>query len=125
MPAMTPEEFAEAANVSRETMARLEAMDRVFLDWSSRHNLVAKSTIEDRWERHYLDSAQLVPLLPEPPAYKPSAITMAAGLATLREISRPGFYEAVTRNTTRLLEGLCSEAREAGIPEAWLEAARS
>jgi 16S rRNA (guanine527-N7)-methyltransferase len=46
-------------------MDRLEAMDRVLIDWSQRHNLIARSTIEDRWERHFLDSAQLVPLLPE------------------------------------------------------------
>ncbi|MEO1241483.1 MAG: 16S rRNA (guanine(527)-N(7))-methyltransferase RsmG [Pseudomonadota bacterium] len=62
---MTPEEFAAAANVSRETMERINAMDRVLMDWSTRHNLIARSTIEDRWRRHYLDSAQLVPLLPE------------------------------------------------------------
>ncbi len=62
---MTPEEFAAAADVSRETLDRLKAMDAVLLDWSSRHNLVARSTIETRWARHYLDSAQLVPLLPE------------------------------------------------------------
>ncbi len=61
----TPEQFATAANVSRETMERIHAMDRVLMDWSSRHNLIARSTIEDRWRRHYLDSAQLVPLLPE------------------------------------------------------------
>ncbi len=61
---MTPEEFAAAANVSRETFQRLKAMDSVLLDWCSRHNLIARSTIEERWRRHYLDSAQLVPLLP-------------------------------------------------------------
>ena len=62
---MTPEEFANAANVSRETMARLDAMDRVLIDWSERHNLIARSTIKDRWERHFLYSAQLEPLLPK------------------------------------------------------------
>ena len=45
-------------------MDRLEAMDRVLIDWSQRHNLVARSTIKDRWQRHFFDSAQLVPLLP-------------------------------------------------------------
>jgi 16S rRNA (guanine527-N7)-methyltransferase len=62
---MTPAEFAAAANVPRGTMDRLEAMDRVLIDWAARRNLIARSTIEGRWERHYLDSAQLVPLLPE------------------------------------------------------------
>ncbi len=46
-------------------MDRLLEMDRVLTDWSSRHNLIARSTMESRWERHYLDSVQLVLLLPE------------------------------------------------------------
>ena len=62
---MTPEEFAAAANVSRETLNRLLEMDRVLMEWSSRHNLIARSTVEERWRRHYLDSAQIAPLLPE------------------------------------------------------------
>ncbi len=62
---MTPEEFAAETNVPRETMDRLLEMDRVLIDWSERHNLIARSTIKDRWERHFLDSAQLIPLLPE------------------------------------------------------------
>lgn len=61
---MTPEEFAKAANVSRETLARLQKYDDLLLDWSSRHNLIARSTIEDRWRRHFLDSAQIFPLIP-------------------------------------------------------------
>ena len=61
---MTPDEFAAAANVSRETLNRLLEMDRVLMEWSSRHNLIARSTIEERWRRHYLDSAQIAPLLP-------------------------------------------------------------
>ncbi|MEZ5893556.1 MAG: 16S rRNA (guanine(527)-N(7))-methyltransferase RsmG [Parvularculaceae bacterium] len=60
---MTPEEFQNAANVSRETMDRLLKMDRVLMDWSERHNLIAKSTIKDRWHRHYFDSAQIIPLV--------------------------------------------------------------
>ncbi len=62
---MTPEEFAERANVSRETLDRLKEMDRVLIDWSARHNLIARSTIDDRWARHFLDSAQIAPLLPD------------------------------------------------------------
>ncbi len=61
---MTPEEFAASVHVSRETMSRLEAMDRVLIVSLAQHNLIARSTIEDRWQRHYLDAAQLVPLLP-------------------------------------------------------------
>lgn len=61
---MTPDAFAAAAHVSRETMDRLMAYDRVLTDWSDRHNLIARSTMDDRWARHYLDSAQLFALIP-------------------------------------------------------------
>ncbi len=60
----TPQDFAAEYGVSRETLARLLAFDAVFLDWSSRHNLVARSTIAARWERHYRDSGQLFGLIP-------------------------------------------------------------
>jgi 16S rRNA (guanine527-N7)-methyltransferase len=59
-----PDEFAAEYGVSRETLDRLKAYDELLLDWSSRHNLIARSTIEDRWARHYRDSAQLDALLP-------------------------------------------------------------
>lgn len=62
---LTSAGFAAATGVSRETLARLEAYDALLLDWSARHNLVARSTLEDRWRRHFLDSAQLFPLIPE------------------------------------------------------------
>lgn len=62
---MTPEEFARAADVSRETLARLKAYDATLVEWSGRMNLIARSTFEDRWRRHYLDSAQLYRLIPE------------------------------------------------------------
>ena len=68
---MTPEEFAAAAGVSRETMERLAAFDRLLLAESEKHNLVARSTLADRWRRHFLDSAQLFPLIP------PAAKTLA------------------------------------------------
>ncbi len=57
-------EFAARTNVSRETLGRLKAYADILTDWNSRHNLVAKSTLPDLWERHMLDSAQLAPLVP-------------------------------------------------------------
>jgi 16S rRNA (guanine527-N7)-methyltransferase len=46
-------------------LERLKRYDALLLDWNARHNLVARSTIEDRWRRHFLDSAQLFALLPK------------------------------------------------------------
>ncbi|MCY1422518.1 Glutamate-1-semialdehyde 2,1-aminomutase [compost metagenome] len=43
-------------------------------------------------------------------------LAMAAGLTTLRLISRPGFHDELTAYTTRMLQGLQDRADAAGIP---------
>jgi len=60
-----PEDFAAKTGVSRETLARLKAYAGLLEDWNSRHNLVSKSSLADMWRRHFWDSAQLAPLVPE------------------------------------------------------------
>ena len=61
---LSPEDFAAAFPVSRETLTRLE----VFLDqltkWNRAINLVSRRSLEDPWRRHILDSAQLSPFVP-------------------------------------------------------------
>jgi 16S rRNA (guanine527-N7)-methyltransferase len=59
-----PEEFAEKTGVSRETLSRLKAYADMLADWNTRHNLVSARSLEDVWQRHFWDSAQLVPLIP-------------------------------------------------------------
>lgn len=53
-----------AGPVSRETLQGLEAFERMFRTWASRINLASASTLEELWNRHVLDSAQLAPLAP-------------------------------------------------------------
>lgn len=43
-------------------------------------------------------------------------VATACGLATLREIQKPGFYEALSKQTRSLVDGLQAAAREAGVP---------
>src|SRR5439155_23637546 len=61
---LSREQFAAATNVSRETLARLEAYAGLLAQWSAHINLVAAATLDDLWRRHFLDSAQLLPLIP-------------------------------------------------------------
>ncbi len=42
-------------------------------------------------------------------------VAMAAGLATLKLISKPGFHDALTEKTTRLLTGLTEAAHAEGV----------
>lgn len=57
--------FQEATGVSRETLERLSAYHALLLKWQPKINLVGPATIADAWRRHFLDSAQLLPLLPQ------------------------------------------------------------
>ncbi len=43
-------------------------------------------------------------------------VATACGLATLREIRKPGFFDALSARTRRLVDGLSAVAREQGIP---------
>jgi 16S rRNA (guanine527-N7)-methyltransferase len=54
--------LAEVArrDVSRETLDKLEAYAGLLRDENQRQNLISASTLDQLWERHILDSAQLV-----------------------------------------------------------------
>lgn len=65
IPPLDPEGFAALSGVSRETLARLEAYAELLVNWSARINLVGAATLGDLWRRHFLDSAQLLPYVPE------------------------------------------------------------
>jgi 16S rRNA (guanine527-N7)-methyltransferase len=62
---LTREGFAAATNVSRETLNRLQIYADLLTKWNARINLVGPTTLPDLWRRHLLDSAQLVPMLPD------------------------------------------------------------
>lgn len=60
----TPEDFARAFGVSRETLGRLETYEALLKQWQRTINLVAPSTLSDIWHRHFANSAQLLDLAP-------------------------------------------------------------
>ena len=62
---LTPEACAEALDVSRETLARLEAYVDLLRRWQRRRNLIGRGTEPDIWRRHILDCGQLAAHLPE------------------------------------------------------------
>ena len=43
-------------------------------------------------------------------------VAMAAGVATLEAVARPGFHERLATSTARLADGLATAARDAGVP---------
>jgi len=61
---LTPRQFQAATSVSRETLDRLQAYADLLVKWQQKINLVGRSTLPDLWRRHFLDSAQVMALLP-------------------------------------------------------------
>jgi glutamate-1-semialdehyde 2,1-aminomutase len=61
---------------------------------------------------------QLAPLGPvyQAGTLSGNPIATACGLATLREIAKPGYFEALSTSTRSLLDGLLDAARRAGVP---------
>ncbi len=57
--------LADIAEVSRETLVRLETFVGLLRRWQGAQNLVAVATLNDVWRRHVADSAQLAALFPE------------------------------------------------------------
>ena len=61
---------------------------------------------------------QLAPLGPvyQAGTLSGNPVATACGLATLREIRKPGFFEALGASTRSLVDGLLGAAKEAGVP---------
>jgi 16S rRNA (guanine527-N7)-methyltransferase len=59
-------EFLAAFPVSRETEALLARFENLLLERNQSLSLISGSTADIIWTRHFLDSAQLLPLIPQP-----------------------------------------------------------
>jgi 16S rRNA (guanine527-N7)-methyltransferase len=109
---MSPEEFLQALqglepNVSRETLAALETYAALLVKWQKAINLVSGTTLNDLWRRHFLDSAQLLPLLAPPEAADGGITDLGSGAGF------PGLVLAIlSGRPTRLIE---SDQRKAAF----------
>lgn len=108
--------------VPRETEARLRAYLTLLRAWNARINLVADAPDEVLWQRHILDSWQLLPLLP--PAGPVADLGSGGGL--------PGLVLALGRGEeTHLVEAdrrkaafLIEASRTLDLPHVHVHAAR-
>ena len=60
-----PKDFQRLFGVSDETLERLVVYENLLKQWQKKINLVAPSTLDDIWHRHFADSAQLLDLAPK------------------------------------------------------------
>lgn len=57
---MNSDDFQRRTGVSRETLKHFELYADMLEKWQNSINLVSKSTLSDKWRRHFYDSAQLI-----------------------------------------------------------------
>ncbi len=70
------DDFAHGLSLTSEEKKRFASYDQCLSAWSQHTNLIAKSSFEDRWQRHFVDSVQLWPLIP---AEVTSVLDMGSG----------------------------------------------
>ena len=57
---MKKNEFVKSLNVSRETLSGFYEYKTLLYKWNEKINLVSKHTLINIWERHFLDSGQII-----------------------------------------------------------------
>jgi 16S rRNA (guanine527-N7)-methyltransferase len=62
---LSREEFALQMKIDDALLERFDTYRVLLEKWQKRINLVSRSTLPDFWRRHFLDSAQLYPLIPQ------------------------------------------------------------
>lgn len=111
--------FLQAIPVSRETMERLEAYERLVTKWTPAINLVASSTLPNLWSRHFLDSAQIFSLCP-PGAETWADLGSGGGfpglvIAMMAKEKMPGLSVTLVESDLRKAAFLATVARETGL----------
>lgn len=107
-------------SVSRETAERLEVLAALVAKWTPTINLVAKSTLDDIWSRHILDSAQIWRFRPENPR-RWADLGSGGGfpglvIAAFAAQDAPDMIMSLVESDTRKTVFLQTAAREMGLP---------
>lgn len=117
-PISTPDVFAATFGVSRETIDLLGTYETLLRKWQKTINLVAPSTLDHVWHRHFADSAQLLNFTP-PGARFWIDLGSGAGfpglvLAILLREKNPGARMTLVESDSRKAAFLREVARQTG-----------
>ena len=114
-----PEDFARAFDVSRETIDKLSNYEALLRQWQKTINLVAPSTLDQVWSRHFADSAQLLALAP-PDAKRWLDLGSGAGfpglVLAIMLAPRGGTNVTLVESDTRKAAFLAEVGRRTGAP---------
>ncbi len=111
--------FARAFHVSRETIDKLSTYEALLRQWQRTINLVAPSTLDTVWSRHFANSAQL---LAHAPADAKQFLDVGSGagfpglVLAVMLADRPGAKVTLIESDTRKAAFLAEVARKTGAP---------
>lgn len=111
--------ISEICDVSRETMDRLGIYADLLERWNPKINLVSKATLPEKWQRHFLDSAQV---FPEIPAEATTLVDIGSGagfaglvLAIIAHEKRPSLSVTLLESDARKCAFMRNTARAVGV----------
>lgn len=115
---MTGHEIA-GFDVSRETAERLDLYLALLVKWNKAINLVAPATLDQAWDRHFVDSAQLLSIAPEAAT---NWVDLGSGggfpglvVAVLARELRPGLHVTLVESDARKAAFLTEVAWQTGL----------
>ena len=112
------EAFAAAYPVSRETLDRLVIYHDLLRQWGRVQDLVAPSTLDHIWHRHFADSAQVLSLAQ--PGKRWVDLGTGAGfpgmVIAILSMGQPGFAMTLVESSNRKCSFLREVARRTGAP---------
>lgn len=112
---------AAAAQVSRETLVRLDIYHDLLLQWTKRINLIAPSTHGFIWDRHFSDGLVLWQLMADTPWRRWADVGSGGGVpglvvAILAAGARAGQEVVLVESDQRKCAFLRTVSRETGVP---------
>jgi len=105
---------ADIAAVSRETLEKLRQYHALLLKWQEKINLISPNTVPDSWERHFIDSAQLSPLIPMGPMALYDLGSGAGFAGMVLAILRPDLSVTLIESDSKKCAFLSAVSRETG-----------
>lgn len=113
---MNLEQELRQYDVSRETVQKLQNFVALLQSWNLKMNLVSKKSMEDVWERHVLDSLQLIKYLPQDLRFLVDigsgagfpAVVLAIALQEKNPQAKITLVESITKKTV-YLKDVCAK----------------
>jgi 16S rRNA (guanine527-N7)-methyltransferase len=103
------------SSVSCETQDCLRAYQALLTKWQEKINLVSPTTVKDSWVRHFEDSLQLLPLVPEGAKVLYDLGSGAGFPGMVLAISRPDIAVTLIESDAKKCAFLTTVSRETGV----------